>query len=89
MAKFRHMPKKTTKKPLPFPAERKRLGAVLQERRKAMDLTQEALGFEIDMDRTYISDIETGKRNPSLVNILKICKALKMSAAELFKAAGL
>ena len=79
------MPKKTTKKPLPFPAERKRLGAVLQERRKAMDLTQEALGFEIDMDRTYISDIETGKRNPSLVNILKLCKALHVSAATLFE----
>jgi transcriptional regulator with XRE-family HTH domain len=89
VAKFRHMPKKATKKPLPFPAERKRLGAVLQERRKTMDLTQEVLGFEIGMDRTYISDIETGKRNPSLVNILKLCKALKISTAELFKAAGL
>lgn len=82
------MTKKTTKKALPFPAERKRLGAVLQERRKALDLTQEALGFEIDMDRTYISDIETGKRNPSLVNILKLCKALKISVAELFRSAG-
>lgn len=83
------MPKKPKKKPLPFPAERKRLGVVLQERRKAMDLTQEALGFEIDMDRTYISDIETGKRNPSLVNILKLCTALKISATELFEAANL
>lgn len=83
------MTKKATKKSLPFPAERKRLGAVLQERRKALDLTQEALGFEIDMDRTYISDIETGKRNPSLGNILKLCKALKISAAELFNQANL
>ena len=41
------------------------------------------------MDHTYISDTETGKRNPALVNILKLCKALKISAAELFKAAGL
>lgn len=54
-----------------------------------IDLTQEALDFEIDMDRTYISDIETGNRNSSLVNILKLCKALKISSAELFKAANL
>ncbi|HEX7046078.1 MAG TPA: helix-turn-helix transcriptional regulator [Gammaproteobacteria bacterium] len=77
------------KQTLKFAPERKRLGKVLAERRRAMDLTQEVLGFEIDMDRTYISDIETGKRNPSLVNILKLCKALEFSATDLFKQAGI
>jgi DNA-binding XRE family transcriptional regulator len=84
-AKFRRMAKKTLK----FAPQRKRLGQELAKRRRAMDITQEALGFEIEMDRTYISDIETGKRNPSLINILKLCKALKISAAELFRKAGL
>lgn len=37
------------------------------------------------MNSTYISDIEIGKRDPSLVNILKLRKALKLSATELFK----
>lgn len=83
------MAKKTTKKLLKFAAERKRLGAALQEHRKAMHITQEKLGFEIEMDRTYISDIETGKRNPSLINLLKLCKALKVSLEDLFRAARL
>lgn len=77
------------KQTLKFAPERKRLGKALAARRRAADLTQEALGFEIEMDRSYISDIETGKRNPSLINIIKLCKALKVSVAELFRQAGL
>jgi len=36
------------------------------------------------MDRTYLSGIERGERNPSLTNILKIAKALGVGASELF-----
>lgn len=46
--------------------------------------TQEELGFKTGLDRTYISGIETGKRNPSLRNVGKLAKALKVEAHELF-----
>lgn len=72
-----------------LPDERKRFGAALREKRRELGLTQEKLGFACDLDRTYISDIEGGKRNPSLVNILRLCKVLGVSAAELFSRARL
>ncbi|MGO9247246.1 MAG: helix-turn-helix domain-containing protein [Solirubrobacteraceae bacterium] len=40
--------------------------------------------MECGLDRTYISGIERGTRNPSLTNILKIAAALHVSPAELF-----
>jgi transcriptional regulator with XRE-family HTH domain len=46
--------------------------------------TQEELGFKTGLDRTYISGIETGKRNPSLRNVGKLAKALKVETHELF-----
>ncbi len=36
------------------------------------------------LDRTYISGIERGTRNPSLTNILKIAAALDVNPAEIF-----
>jgi transcriptional regulator with XRE-family HTH domain len=44
-------------------------GERVRELRTALGLSQEELGFRSDLDRTYISDIERGKRNVSLVNI--------------------
>lgn len=38
--------------------------------------TQEQLAFEADVKRSYISEIESGKRNPSLDVVEKIAKAL-------------
>ena len=70
-------------------AARKRLGNVLRNLRKERGFSQQALALECDMDRTYYGGIERGERNPSLKNVYKLCKALNISAAELFKAAGL
>lgn len=70
-------------------AARKRLGNVLRDLRKERGFSQQALALECDMDRTYYGGIERGERNPSLKNVYKLCKALKISAAELFRAAGL
>lgn len=70
-------------------AAREALGAVIAERRQAMDLSQEELAFRAEMHRSYLGDVECGKRNLSLKNILKICRALKISAATLFKQANL
>lgn len=46
--------------------------------RKEAGISQEELSARCDLDRTYISGIERGKRNLSLTNILKIAKALNL-----------
>ena len=49
-----------------------------------MGVSQEELGFRTNLDRTYISGIERGERNPSLDNIDKLARALKVSLESLF-----
>ncbi len=51
-------------------------GQFLQSLRKARGLSQEQLAEIAELDRTYISLLERGKRNPSLSCILAICQAL-------------
>ncbi len=59
-------------------------GAAIRALRTERGLTQETLAFACDLDRTYISGIERGERNPSLTNILKIAEALSTRPSELF-----
>ena len=47
-------------------------------------ISQEELGDLCGLHRTYISDIELGKRNVSLENIDKIAHALQVKKSELF-----
>lgn len=58
-------------------------GKVLRRLRKEAGLTQEELGFEADLRRTYISILELGQQQPSLATILKLAKPLKQSAQEI------
>lgn len=51
--------------------------------RKELDLSQEALALETEIDRTYISGIERGLRNPSLTLIVKLATTLKTTPAAL------
>ncbi len=51
-------------------------GKVLRQLRQEAGLTQEALGFEADLRRTYVSILELGQQQPSLGTILKLAKAL-------------
>ncbi|MBI1868273.1 MAG: helix-turn-helix transcriptional regulator [Methylocystis sp.] len=51
--------------------------------RKALGLSQEALAFETEIDRTYISGIERGKRNPSLDLIVRLAVRLDTTPGEL------
>lgn len=60
-----------------------RFGQALRERRMNLGLSQEAFAEKADLHRTYIADIERGKRNVSLRNIEKIARALNLSVAEL------
>jgi transcriptional regulator with XRE-family HTH domain len=45
--------------------------------RKAAGLSQEELALEAGLDRTYISQVERGKRNVTIVVLARIAKALK------------
>ena len=60
-------------------------GRVLRELRLAAGLTQEQLGFEADLRRTYISILELGQQQPSLVTILKLALALNQPAHEIIR----
>ena len=62
-----------------------KFGERVRELRMKRGLSQEQLGFESNLDRTYISGIERGMRNPSLINIGKIAKALEVKPSEIFK----
>lgn len=48
-------------------------------------LSQEQLGLIAELDRTYISGIERGLRNVSLINIERLALALNIKPAELLK----
>jgi transcriptional regulator with XRE-family HTH domain len=60
-------------------------GARVASIRKQKGITQEKLADMIEVHRTYIGFIEQGKRNPSIGNVNKIAKALKVSLKKLFE----
>lgn len=66
-------------------ALRRKFGAKLRQERHRLGISQEELGFRTGLDRTYISGIERGERNPTLQNIGRIAKALKVSLSAFFK----
>ena len=71
------------------PDVRERFGTAVKFRREELWLTQEDLADEAGIHRTYLSDVERGTRNLSLVNIEKLAAALKMKMSELFAAVEL
>lgn len=52
------------------------LGRAIKQRREALGFSQEKLAEQCGFDRTYISMLERGKRNPSLLNLLKLADGL-------------
>ncbi|MCX6378696.1 MAG: helix-turn-helix transcriptional regulator [Armatimonadetes bacterium] len=59
-------------------------GKRIRSLRKRKSWSQEDLGLECDLDQTYISGIERGKRNVSLQNIRALAQALEVTLSELF-----
>ena len=62
----------------------KRFGRVVRKIRNEKGISQEYLADLCLLHRTYISDIELGKRNVSLENIEKISNALNIKISEMF-----
>lgn len=60
-------------------------GKNVKLKRKLSGLSQEELAEKLGIHRTYMSFIERGMRNPSLLMIFKISRALKIKLPELFE----
>jgi transcriptional regulator with XRE-family HTH domain len=61
------------------------IGGNIRGLRCAKGLTQEQLAFEARIDLTYLGGIERGKRNPSLMVMVRIANALDINPVELFR----
>ena len=62
---------------------RKQVGLNVQQLRREKGWSQEALAFESGLHRTYVSGIERGVRNPTLLILDKLAKTLGVRLAEL------
>jgi len=60
------------------------VGIRLQQLRKSRNISQEKFAFICGLDRTYISSIENGKRNVTILSLLKICNSLDISIYDFF-----
>jgi transcriptional regulator with XRE-family HTH domain len=64
---------------------RKRIGDNLRRLRKERGVSQEDFATDSGFDRGYISGVERGVRNPSVLVLERIARALGIDVAELFR----
>ncbi len=64
---------------------KQRIGLRIKELRNIQKLSQEQLALKAEIDRTYMTSVENGRRNVSIVLIDKIIKALDMTYEDFFK----
>jgi transcriptional regulator with XRE-family HTH domain len=67
------------------PDIRERFGFAVKMRREELGLTQEELAHRAGIHRTYLSDIERGTRNVSLINVERLADALSVRLTVLFQ----
>lgn len=63
----------------------KAFGLVIKVLRHTQNLSQETLASEAGIDRTFLSQLETGRKQPSLLTIFRLATALQLEASELIK----
>ncbi|HTI86088.1 MAG TPA: helix-turn-helix transcriptional regulator [Alphaproteobacteria bacterium] len=68
---------------------RKKLAENLRRIRLERGLSQEALALEADIDRAYMSGLERGVRNPTVMLLAKLANALKVPLGDLIAVEGL
>ncbi len=69
---------------MPIPPHRRAFGERVRELRQQLGMSQEAFALHADFDRTYISGIERGIRNPTLDVIYRLADALECPVVQLF-----
>lgn len=62
------------------------VGENVRRLRLSLGLTQEDLAVRSGFDQRYISQLESGRRNPTVVTLFEIAQALQTLPAELIKA---
>ena len=62
---------------------REKFGRRIRQHRLELGLSQEELAHKAESNRTYISDVERGERNPSIVFAAKIASALDVKVGDL------
>lgn len=58
-------------------------GDVIKRHRQRVGISQEELAHRADVDRTFVSRLERGIRQPTITTLIQLAKALEVSAAEL------
>jgi transcriptional regulator with XRE-family HTH domain len=66
----------------------KAFGLRVRTRREALDWSQDKLAEQAGLHRTYISGLERGERNVSVLNILRLARALQTTPGELLDGIG-
>lgn len=65
-------------------AEQRAFGSRVREHRQAAGFSQEELGLRSGLDRSFVGQVERGERNLSLINIIRLARALGIATAILF-----
>jgi transcriptional regulator with XRE-family HTH domain len=65
------------------------LGAAIRRARLASGYSQEYLAHHAEVDRGYLGRVERGDNNAAFLTLVRIARALGVSASELIQAAGL
>lgn len=60
-------------------------GIVLRRNREKLGLSQEELALNCSLDRTFISLLERGLRQPSLATVFNVAEQLNMTSSELVR----
>lgn len=63
---------------------KEKVGQRVRQLRKELKLSQEGLALKAEVDRTYVTDVEAGRRNISMEILERLIKALGISVAEFF-----
>jgi transcriptional regulator with XRE-family HTH domain len=66
----------------------KQFGLAIRELRRKRGFSQAALAKAVPMSRTYLTGVETGRRNPTLYNIARLAAALGVPIGRLFRVSG-
>ena len=65
------------------------IGAAIRTARRQNGLSQEALAHDAGLDRSYVGGIERGEHNLTVLNLMRIAKALDMRSSAVLESAGI
>ncbi|WP_345742530.1 helix-turn-helix transcriptional regulator [Roseobacter litoralis] len=70
---------------MPRMSVQSRVSKNIQRIRREKELSQEDVAHRANIHQTYLSGVETGKRNPSILVVERIARALNVDVSEIFK----